>query len=376
MAPVFWHMPTNRSITIKGFCSPFGTSSSDRSLDRYAAKMSRTLKSAAWICLLAIASGALTAVAQTAPTSAPEPIYWRQNLLTVPYQWSATGDARTSKAVWLYVSRDQGASWQLVADGESRLLSFNYRAEADGEYWFAVRTTESREVRMPASMTAVGGLQPELKVIVDTSVPRIASLTAESVAANTLEVRWRIEEANLGTQACSIEAQFGPTGEWQPVPLRGESQVAAGVWEGTAALILPKGQAATAVRAAVVDLANNRTRYQTPMGGGAATPVPSERSWPMSSGDMVGIQPGLRSPAEPQLWPADHSGWMPFAGLGATADAKYGTPIGVGAEREAASTAASDLRIPEPTREDRPWATCRRSEICFWSGRMCSALRR
>ncbi|MGD9635797.1 MAG: hypothetical protein AB7G28_04825 [Pirellulales bacterium] len=330
----------------------------------------QVLKNAAWIGLFAalLPAAALVAqappqFAQATPAASPEPIYWRQNLLTVPYQWSTTGNSKASKAVWLYVSKDRGATWRLVADGESRLLSFNYRAEADGEYWFAVRTTDSGAARMPASLTSVAALQPELKVVVDTTSPRIESLTAHVARPNSLEVQWRSSDANLASQSCVVEAQFGATGDWQTVPTRGETQVGTGIWEGTASLVLAVGSTPTSVRATVVDLAKNRARSQASIDSNgnslAIAPVPaasaiSEPGWTAGSAPSV-VSNQFAPRAEPQLWPADRSGRnLPAASTSPATAVAYGTPIGVGPVGDVAPAPADALRIPEPTTEDRP----------------------
>ena len=85
-------------------------------------------------------------------------IYWRQNLLTVPYQLNSARGAGAAKSVWLYVSKDRGITWQQVSDAQPQLLAFNYRAEADGEYWFAIRTTDAhgRDARAAALPGSAG----------------------------------------------------------------------------------------------------------------------------------------------------------------------------------------------------------------------------
>lgn len=324
--------------------------------------MSQSLKFAATTGIAAALIFAATGAAQWAAPSAPEPIYWRQSLLTVPYQWSTPAGSTESKAVWLYVSKDRGLGWTLVADGDSRLLSFNYRAEADGEYWFAVRTTENRQIKMPATLPATSGLQPELKVIVDTAAPRVESLTAQTVSANTLEVRWRIADANLGTQSCTIEAEVGASGQWQAVPLRDITQTGPGIWEGTASLVLSEGSAATAVRATVVDLADNRARSQTAIGSDGGVPPkfamesPVEAGWTSSSAAGV-VTNQFAVPAKPQHWPADRSGHSLAAELtGGAATVAYGTPMGAGAVGGGPAANASELNLSEPTADVRPIA--------------------
>lgn len=309
-------------------------------------------------CLMAVASSGQQTVA-----AAPPPIYWRQNLLTVPYQWSTPAGEPNSKSVRLYVSKDRGANWKLVADGESRLLSFNYRAEADGEYWFALRTAEVREPQVSDVTGMQGALRPELKVIVDTTAPQIESLTAQQIDAATLEIRWRANDANLGTQSCSAEVQLGPKAEWQAVPPGSESQVSAGVWEGVSRFVLPTGDAVMAVRASVSDLAGNRARSQT-LPGGKAVPLPDAPALSAPPNDLMGWTSGpapsvvenhYAAAAEPQLWPADRSGRLPPLETdlhpGAVA---YGAPITRGAAEITPVPAAGEASIPEPATEDRP----------------------
>jgi len=322
--------------------------------------MKQLQKIIAWAGFVAGLLCGSSACAQTAAPAPLEPIYWRQNLLTVPYQWSTSAEAPGPKAVWLYVSRDRGASWKLVADGDSRLLSFNYRAEADGEYWFAVRTTENRNFRAPTTLPSSVGLQPELKVIVDTTAPRVESLTAQTIVPNTLEIRWRVSDANLGAQSCTVEAQLAPAGEWQSVPLRGASQTSPGLWEGTASLVLSEGSTPTAVRASVADLADNRARAQTVIGGDGGVPAttvaaatPFGSGWISNSAGPIASNPHA-APAEPQLWPADrHGRGQAVEPMGGAAAVVYGTPIGVGAPSDAPPVSTRELSIPDAAEDVR-----------------------
>lgn len=299
--------------------------------------------------------------AQQQPAPAMQPIYWRQNLLTVPYQWSTPAGAPSTKAVWLYVSKDRGANWQLVSEGESRLLSFNYRAEADGEYWFAVRTTEGHSLSMSTASQTLTGLQPELQVIVDTTPPRLESLTAERIDATTLEIRWRAGDASLGPQSCLAEVQLAVEGTWQQVPIHQESQVDGGAWEGRARLQIPSESTPTAVRATVTDLAGNRARSQASLGadGTANASIPdmnpfvaqAEQWNSPSSAPIIANQ--YFAPLEPQLWPADRSGRLMGTDSISAHSLAYGMPI---SKREATITPPSDenvIRLPEPIGEEQ-----------------------
>ena len=229
---------------------------SHRSMPRSTSPTNFTRRAAAgkWSCVLALCvSASDVACATRCASRRPEPIYWKQNLLTVPYQWSKRADGSAPKSVWLYVSKDRGVTWQQISDAQPQLLAFNYRAEADGEYWFAIRTTDAngRDTRLVAVPGSAAAIQPELRVIVDTTMPRFENLASVLSDGGTLEVRWRVADANLQAHSCNVEVQQSGTTNWQPVPLASASEVSQGIWDGLATLRVAAGSPPTAVRATV-----------------------------------------------------------------------------------------------------------------------------
>ena len=86
--------------------------------------------------------------------------------LTIPFE--IDGTANTIREVELFVSQDRGRRWQSVVRLPVETGKFTFRAEADGEYWFASRTITSTGT--PSSMTGY----PELRVLVDTKNPGVA----------------------------------------------------------------------------------------------------------------------------------------------------------------------------------------------------------
>ena len=308
--------------------------------------------------------------AQTAGTTPPEPIYWRQNLLTVPYQWSSTAGSAPAKSVRLYVSSDRGASWQPVSDAQPQLLAFNYRAAADGEYWFAIRTSDAsgRDATLPTTPGPTGAMPPELRVIVDTTMPRIESLSGQLRDDGTLEIHWRATDANLGAHSCNVEVQSDASASWQPVPLTSASEVSLGAWEGQASFAVPAESRPSAVRATTIDLAGNRAVFQTTIAAGLG-PETSSGSSNQTRAPIVASGPGWVSgsapstmvdapigPAEPQLWPADRSARAALRSPHEdTSSIAYGTPLGPDRPAESALAATDDgVDIPEPKTDDRP----------------------
>src|SRR4029078_6497469 len=117
--------------------------------------------------------------------------------------------------VVLYVSKDRGANWQKISEAKPQVKAFNYRAEGDGEYWFDVRTIDSQ-----GRSTPFGPFRPELRVIVDTSIPRIAQLRAWTAENAAVEIECHATDPNLDPASLRVETQTSPTSVWQPIALQ------------------------------------------------------------------------------------------------------------------------------------------------------------
>ena len=322
-----------------------------------------------------------------APASGPlpDPIYWKQNLFLIPYQWGSAAEPGAAQAVWLFVSQDHGLTWHKISEAKPHVKSFNYRAEGEGEYWFAIRTLDQQGRAWPA-----GEYQPELRVVVDTTMPRIEELLASLRDDGALDIRWRGSDVNLDPYSWKIEAQTEPAGPWQPVPLDGAGNSGQMTWQP------PVGRPPLAIRATVADFAGNSATFRadvstTPILGSvfqrlpdprAATPLPSASpmaqpvttpasptgdsvfkppafapanppsGW-MSSSAAAAATPQVVSPAD-QPWPAGTIARAPFrlstSGAAPTDDGvtAYGNPAGVGAPlaMPAAEPHGGEPRIP------------------------------
>lgn len=306
------------------------------------------------------------APAQDTPSATNEPIYWRQNLLTVPYQWTSDNGPQNSTKVLLYVSKDRGSSWQAVGEAQPQLLAFNYRAEADGEYWFSIRTSDAGgAVRLPPTNNR-DAMQPELRVVVDTALPRIERLTAQMRDDDVLEARWRVSDPHLSSHSCNVEVQSPGTNNWQPMPLTGATEVSPGTWEGVATFAVTTSAAPAAVRATAIDLAGNRAVFQSSVAAteiAAALPKDaapfrnqnpaSDPGWTSTSAPPT--SGGAQHPM-PQHWAADRtaSATLDFADED-TARITYGDPVVADAANDSSAGSPDDeLTFPPPTTEDRP----------------------
>lgn len=253
------------------------------------------------------------------PAQAPAPIYWKQQLFLVPYQWSSAAAPASARLVTLYISRDGGTSWQKISDGRPDLKAFNYRAEGDGEYWFAIRTLDNRGQLWPA-----GPYQPELRVIVDTTIPRIDELHARPTPDGTIEIQCRATDVNLDPASLKVEVQVAGAAVWQPVALQQVPVIAAppaGMAALPSALAVPiraiwqpsPGKRPIALRATIADRAGNSTVYQCPIDATQPAnapllpqPAPTAATQPLPNV----IAPVPIAPAAPALAPtASGTGW-------------------------------------------------------------------
>lgn len=155
----------------------------------------------------------LLAQAPVAAAGEGEPIVTRQTLFAIPFRIDQAGvPSREPVEVQLYVSGDRGAQWKLYAQAAPQQRQFVFRAGADGEYWFAIRTIDRSGLTRPEGDVRVG-----LRVIVDTTPPELR-LEASRGAAGQIVARWEVRETNPRPQTLSI--QYGSLGgAWQSVAL-------------------------------------------------------------------------------------------------------------------------------------------------------------
>jgi hypothetical protein len=233
-----------------------------------------------------------------ASPAVPEPIYWKQHLFLIPYQWGSAAQPGAAQSVTLFVSKDRGASWQKISEARPQVKAFNYRAEGDGEYWFAVRTLDVRGRSWPE-----GPYQPELRVIVDTTIPRIDELRVVPAADGAIDIQCRATDVNLDAAGLKVEGQIDATGTWQVVPLQG-------VGSGQFGLIQARWQPApgarpAAIRATISDRAGNSAVYQVPISAGPSLAGP-QLSQPGQS--TAAMNASTDPPSQP---------WVPAAGSSA-----------------------------------------------------------
>ncbi len=144
----------------------------------------------------------------------PELVFTRQTLFSIPFRIDRTTEkSREPVEVRLYVSTDQGATWQLYSTVPPVGQHFLFRAGSDGEYWFLVRTLDRSGRLRPEGR---GG--PELRVVVDTKPPQL-KLQAERGRAGQVTARWEAGESYPKANSLKIQYRIDSNGPWEFVAL-------------------------------------------------------------------------------------------------------------------------------------------------------------
>ena len=205
--------------------------------------------------------------------------------------------------VHLYVSADRGLSWEYAGATAPNQMAFPFRADHDGEFWFAVRTRDRQDRLYPPDMDQV---RPKLRVVVDTTEPSVV-VRPMPRRGGVVGVHWTVHDENLDIDSFALEYQIqgAPANSWRRVRaqprLVGEER-----WEvGT-------GYPVT-VRVSISDLAGNRGSAETSLPDGHAEAPGGAPVGPAAGAAPAPIMQAGRASDRP---PSPSSADDPFAGIG------------------------------------------------------------
>lgn len=166
--------------------------------------------------------------------------------------------------VRLYVSNDQGRSWQFTATAAPDEQAFRFSTPQDGYYWFAVQTVDGQGKLHPP---ATEDLKPSLRVIVDSTPPSVQVQTLPP-RGGEIGVKWEVRDENLDLSlpdALRVEYRFAGASAWIPLAIPpGASQI---YWN-------PHANTPIEVRVLARDRAGNvgEEKITIRPGGGAGVP--------------------------------------------------------------------------------------------------------
>jgi hypothetical protein len=184
---------------------------------------------------LALAFGPIAPAAQQPGTPRTPIVTSKQRIFRIPFIINPT-DRPRYKQVQLWVSSDGGDRWDKVdtktVDATTpERPAFNFRAPRDGEFWFAVRTVDTKGRLFPADEVDV---EPNMKVLVDTVAPQV-NLEGLPRRGSIASVRWEVIEDRLDLGSFLLEYQAVGASEWASVPIRKPARIGRETWDaGTA----------------------------------------------------------------------------------------------------------------------------------------------
>ncbi len=196
--------------------------------------------------------------------SAQEPtggvIFFQYRQFKIPFK----NEQKNIVQVRLYVSNDQGRSWQYAANATPQEQSFRFSAPTDGFYWFAVQTVDVQGKLFPPTQD---DFRPNLRVIVDT-VPPTVQVQPLPPRGGEVGVAWTVRDDNLDLNLPdSIRVEYHLPGAVNWIPLAVPSGASQIYWN-------PQTTAPLEVRVLGRDRAGNvgsdKTSVSAQAGGGPA----------------------------------------------------------------------------------------------------------
>jgi hypothetical protein len=213
---------------------------------------------------MGLGSFTLVCLLLTAGAGGPEPWHINTTRFQIPIKILPERRAEIRELI-LYVSANQGQTWEMAARATPDKEAFPFIAPGDGTYWFSVAIVDHKGQQEPRDplQAAVGQ-----RIVIDTVKPEVRSLGGERQGPEIL-VRWdvREEHPDLGSLKLEYRTPEMAAGVWGIVPLNpalnGQTR------------FRPEGAGPVSLRLQVQDLAGNVGTAQAEVAGAAGAVTPA-----------------------------------------------------------------------------------------------------
>lgn len=144
----------------------------------------------------------------------------------IPFNIDPANQARY-KEIQLCVSADLGATWKQIDATTPDQPSFQFKAQRDGEFWFAVRTVDTKNRVSPPDSEPI---EAGMKVLVDT-IPPIINLEALPRRGSAVAVRWELIDERIDLKTLRLEYQVLGSQDWVAVNIRKSGRIGSENWD-------------------------------------------------------------------------------------------------------------------------------------------------
>ena len=162
------------------------------------------------------ASLILASLMWTAGADLPPEVWMKTRQVVIPIQLKPERQNEVRELL-LFVSTDDGKSWNQEARVTPDKKGFRFGAPTDGRYWFTVCDVDFNGRRTPQDLN---GVPPGLIINIDTRPPLVKFRSSDRIG-DEISVVWHIEEENPDPSTLKLE--FRPasdeTAPWNNVPI-------------------------------------------------------------------------------------------------------------------------------------------------------------
>ncbi len=157
----------------------------------------------------------LTTCFQQAPTSVEE---WPLNTpkFQIPIRVQQERKEEIKELV-LYVSKNNGKTWEVHTRAKPNQEAFSFAATEDGSHWFTIAIVDTKGRQEPPDITKA---QVGQKVLVDTKKPEL-KLNAHK-NGEEIQVKWEVKDANADINSMKLECKIegNDSNEWIPISIK------------------------------------------------------------------------------------------------------------------------------------------------------------
>lgn len=148
-------------------------------------------------------------VTRTTSSQAANSTFLSYAQFEIPFNVDSTGPAPVLVQLW--VSTDDGLTWQMHGSTEPRTKRFDFRAASEGTYLFSVRTVDASGASFPSN-------SDPLRVQIDTTKPQVA-VRGDINGAGQLVIDVRVVDRFLDADSAILRLRSDRETSWRDVPI-------------------------------------------------------------------------------------------------------------------------------------------------------------